>query len=289
MEQDILKKLITATLLTALIFAPCITDAGQFGPPEPVASEGKVSLEVGYFHLSEILNPARGNSFLQQHDIKQNQVYVQAAYGFIKEWEAYLRIGGSDLKLKDVFTFNAVSSFDLPDTSRNSFRPFGTFGLKGLLYDGGYFGIGPFFQASLFSSYKDKDKSFLPPDSGTLAGLLARSQELKVKNPWDVNLGIGLQTKVYGISLYGGPFAYWTGHKAYKFELASRTAEGCLGGPVGCPDRVEVDKTHYREKNNFGAFVGLRTPLPWVEGVHAEVEGQFKNKGSVGVSLHYSF
>jgi len=78
---------------------------------------------------------------------------------------------------------------------------------------------------------------------------------------------------MYGVTLYGGPVVYWTGHKE---QFIFRP--GLLS-----------DKTHYREKNNFGGFVGLRSPLPWVKGFHAEVEGQFKNKGSVGVSLHYSF
>lgn len=106
---------------------------------------------------------------------------------------------------------------------------------------GPYFGIGPFFQASLSSGYRDKQSVF------NSDGVLARSEKLKVKHPWDVNLGIGLQTKAYGITLYGGPFAYWTGYKADKFVFRSRTAEGCLGGLVGCPDEIRTDKTHYRE------------------------------------------
>lgn len=92
-----------------------------------------------------------------------------------------------------------------------------------------------------------------------------------------MNLGIGLQTKVYGITVYGGPFAYWTGYEG-RFYITTDA--------FGSASRF--DETHYREKNNFGGFVGLRTPLPWVEDVHAEVEGQFKNNGSFGLSLHYS-
>lgn len=80
-----------------------VTYAGQFGPPEPIASEGKLSLGVGYFHFSGILNPERGGSFLRQHEIEQNEAYFQVAYGFIKNWELYLRLAGSDLKLDNAF------------------------------------------------------------------------------------------------------------------------------------------------------------------------------------------
>ena len=285
MIKNIPKRLVIATLLlTALIFAPCITDAGQFGPPEPMAHEGKISLGVGYFHLSGKLNAANpGELFSIQQEIEQEQVYLQAGYGLIKNWELYLRLGAPYLKLDNAFDVTGLQGVGCcqrtSDDFKDGFTPFGSFGVKGLLYDGPYFGIGSFFQASLFPNYKDKFRfnagcEFFTP--GCVGFVVAPAvDELKVKRPWDVNLGIGLQTKVYGITLYGGPFAYWTGYKA-RFRIF---------GSQG----LRFDETHYREKDNFGGFVGVRTPLPWVEGVHAEVEGQFKNKGSIGISLHYSF
>lgn len=283
MAQDILKKLIiTALLIAFTLSAARMGHAGQFGPPEPVTNEGKLSIGVGYFHLSGKLHPERGNSFIRQHDIERNQIYLQAGYGFVTNWETYLRVGGSDLKIDNAFPLAARNGSS--DIFKDSFDPFGTFGLKGLVYNGFYFGIGPFFQASLFSSYNDKRKyqGFDPAcevQQPIICGPLFitdRSDELKVRRPWDVNLGIGFQTKLYGITLYGGPFAYWTGYKA-RFKIESTDGSSFF------------DATHYRETNNFGGFVGLRAPLPWVEGFHAEVEGQFKNKGSVGISLHYSF
>lgn len=283
MVQDIIKDLtITALLMVFILLPSNLTYAGQFGPPEPAAGEGKLSIAVGYVHLSGKLHPERGKRFIQQHDIERNQVYLQAGYGFVTNWEAYLRVGGSDFKIDNAFPLAARNGSS--DIFNDSFNPFGTFGLKGLLYDGSYFGIGPFLQASLFSNYKDKTKyrGFDPACEVLQLGncgplfITDRSDELKVKHPWDVNLGLDFQSKIYGITFYGGPFAYWTGYKA-RFKIES------TGGASF------FDATHYREKNNFGGFVGLRTPLPWVERVHAEVEGQFKNKGSVGISLHYLF
>src|SRR3990167_3168172 len=123
MAQDIPKRLIIATLLTAFTLAPCMTYAGQFGPPEPIASEGKVSLGVGYFHFSGKLkaeNP--GELFSARQKIQQNQVY--------------LRVAGADFEVENAFSFD--SSLSRSNTSRQGLRPFGTLGVKGLLYDGLY-------------------------------------------------------------------------------------------------------------------------------------------------------
>lgn len=256
--------------------------AGQFGPPEPMTKEGKISLGIGYSYFSGKLNPENGNLLIRQHEFRQNQFYIQAGYGFLKDWEAYLRVGGSDLNINNAFPF--AGQRGLSNTFEDGFRPFGTFGVNGLLYDGAYFGVGPFLQASLFTSYKDRTGTYRggPPACDIDPGLVCvavvgdRSDELKLKRPWDVNLGISLQTKVYGMTLYGGSFAYWTGYKAeYKLSFP--------------PFVTVADQAHYREKNNFGGFFGLRASLPWVKGVHVGIEGQFRNKGSVGISLNHSF
>ncbi|HBA39861.1 MAG TPA: hypothetical protein DCZ05_09005 [Deltaproteobacteria bacterium] len=213
MAQDIPKRLIIATLWTVLTLAASMIYAGQFGPPEPITNEGKVSIGVGYFHSSGKLNAENSSDlFIAQHKIQQNQPYLQAGYGFIKNWEAYLRVGGADLEVENAFSFD--SSLSRSNTSRKGLRPFGTLGVKGLLYDGFYFGLGPFFQGSIFSSYEDKKTRVRP------SGLCCNSDEVKIKNPWDVNFGIGVQTKLYGVTLYGGPFAYWTGYKADKLFLS---------------------------------------------------------------------
>lgn len=283
MGQSLLIRILIITALSTLLTSKTgsMIYAGEFGPPEPMTREGKVGLAVGYFYSSTKLDPENGNRLARQHEVKNNQIYLEAGYGFLKNWEAYLRLGSSDLKLEKAFPFAGQRGSS--ETFKDSFGPFGALGVKGLFYDGAYIGVGSFFQAGVSPCHKDKSGTYtggppacdLDPGAVCVAVVGERSDELKVKSPWDVNLGIGLQTKVYGITLYGGPFAYWTGYKAeYKLKFS------------GNPNIT--DETHYREKNNFGGFVGLRAPLPWTKGVSVEVEGQFKNKGSVGISLNYS-
>jgi len=284
MNQFSLKRIILITPLAALLLlmSDRRMDAGQFGPPEAGTPEGKIALGVGYFRFAGKLNPENGNLLARRHELKQNQIYLQASYGFLKNWETYLRVVASDLKINNAFPF--AEQRGLSDAFKDGFRPSGALGIKGLVYDSAYFSLGPFFQMNISSGYKDK-KRFdgnlpacdLNPEGVCLPVVAERSDELKVKNLWDVNLGIDLQTKIYGITLYAGPFAYWTGYKAeYKLKVFNFP-----------PNSTITDQTHYREKNNFGGFVGLKAPLPWVKGLNVDIEGQFRNKGSVGISLSY--
>ena len=260
-------KKMTLIVMTLILFtAGNIAYAGQFGPPEPVSKEGKVSLGIGYFYYSDKLEPK--DSGWEKSKVTQNQAYLQLGYCFIKNWEAYLRVGGADIKTPDAFLTSAddpaLAGFKA--TFKDGLKPFGTIGIRGVFNINPSFGIGPFFQASLCSNYKDKT-------SGTLLGI-PTTQEMKIKRPWDINLGAALQGKIGEVILYGGPLVYWARSKV-DYEM---TVTG-----VG----TVTDSTTYKEKNNFGGFAGFRLPLG--KGLSVEVEGQLKNRFSAGGSLVYSF
>lgn len=277
------RNLIIAALSTALTLkVGSVIYAGQFGPPEPATQEGKVGLGVGYFSSSTKLDPEHGNRLARQHEVRSNQIHLEAGYGFIKNWEAFVRVAASDLTIDDALPFASLRG--LSDTFKDSFRPSGTLGLRGLLYKGAYFALGPFFQASLLPNYEDRSGTYIggppacdiDPTAICLAIVGSRSDQLKVKHRWDVNLGMAFQTHAYGITFYGGPLVYWTGYKA-EYTL---NFDG---------DPPTTDQTLYREKDNFGGFAGLRMPLPWMKRVNLEIEAQFKSKASAGISLNYSF
>jgi hypothetical protein len=258
-RENLMKRLLlTATFLT-LFMAVNVALAGQFGPPEPVAKEGKVSLGLGYSYYSAKWKPKDTEEWIKGK-VNQNQAYIRGSYSFIKNWEAYLGFRGADIKVKDVF------DFDSPEDFKDSLKPFGTIGVKGIFNINSIFGIGPFLQASLvFSDYKDEK-------TGTVLGIPV-SATLKYKDPWEVNLGIGFQAKIGEVILYGGPVIYWNRTKVE----AEATA---LGITVS-------DSTTYKEKNNIGGFAGMRFSLG--KGFNFEVEGQLKSKFSAGGSLMYLF
>ena len=261
-----MRKLVVVIAVLMLIATGSMAYAGQFGPPEPAAKEGKASLGVGYFYSSAKFKNTDSDG--GEGKVTQNQAYLQLGYGIAKNWEAYLRVGGADAKAPNMF----YTSTDDPDLAgfksdfKDGYKPFGTIGVKGVFNVSDSFGIGPFFQASLYSGYNDST-------SGTILGFAA-TQEVKVKNPREINLGIGLQGKIGDVIIYGGPVAYWT---KFKAEWT-----GTVPGVV-----TETASITLKEKNNIGGFAGVRVPLG--KGLSLEVEGQMKSKFSMGGALTYSF
>lgn len=257
--------LIIATLM--LFAMGSVVYAGQFGPPEPAAKEGKTALGIGYFYHTAKWKSDSGST----KEMTQNQAYLQLGYGFIKNWEAYLRVGGADSKIKDAFETSAddPNCAGFKSDFKDGYKPFGTIGVKGVFNVSDSFGIGPFLQASLYSSYKDETAGTynVPP-------VTPASQTMKVKKPSEINLGIGLQGKIGEAIIYGGPVAYWT--KAKAEWTVTITGVG-----------TETDSVTVKEKNNIGGFAGIRLPLG--KNVNLEVEGQYKSRFSMGGALTYSF
>jgi predicted porin len=259
-KEESMKRLILAIAIAAIFATGSVVYAGQFGPPEPAAKEGKTALGVGYFYYSAKIKPENTVNFKERVET-QNQTYLQAGYGFAKNMEAYLRVGGADVKIKKAF------DFDSPKDFKDGLKPFGTIGVKGVFDVTPSFGIGPFLQASLYSSYEDKKTGAYTGDTYT--------DTVKFKNQREINLGIGLQGKIGDAVIYGGPVAYWT--KA-KMEASS------IGEVAG---DIWTFSTTYKEKNNIGGFAGVRVPL--TKSLNLEVEGQMKSRFSFGGSLTYAF
>jgi hypothetical protein len=262
-------KLIVAILV--LFMGGNMAYAGQFGAMEPVSEYGKISLGIGYFYYSDKLEPKDTEGTWiswKKSKVTQNQAYLQLGCGLFPKHEIYLRVGGADIKVPDAF----LTSADSPDIAgfkdkfKDSLKPFGTIGFKGGYNFAPPFGIGYFVNTSLGSNYKDKT-------AGTYLGFSA-TQEMKIKRPWEVNLGVGLQGKIGEVILYAGPVVYWARSKVEW--------EGAIPGVGNISD-----STTYKEKNNLGGFAGLRLPLG--KGFNIEVESQLKSRFSAGGSLVYSF
>jgi hypothetical protein len=242
--------------------------AGLFGSPEPTAQAGKLSIGVGYLNYLDKWEPD-DRSFLifpifwDEMEVRQNQIYVQASYGFVKNWEFYLRLGGADVKVEDAF-------FGLQDFE-DDFKFSGTVGIKGLFYKkDNYFGIGPFLQATaLLQDYEDEISGYVIVNNS----IFPATFKLEYQNALMVDGGVAFFLKYNDVSLYGGPFYSW--------------GETEVEGKVSAMGISVSDSTDYEEKNNFGGFLGLRVYLG--EGFNLEVEGQLKNKFSFGAALTYSF
>lgn len=259
-------------IISILFITGNMAYAGNFGSPEPTANAGKASLGVGYLYYSSDWKPDDTSFFgiegvWRETDVKSDQVYIQASFSFVKNWEVYLRFGGADVKVENAF-------WGLKDFKAD-FKPFGTAGIKGLVYNKGYFGLGPFVQANyIFQNFKDEISGYVDLGGGTVVFV---SDKRKYKHPWDINVGFAFYIKNEGISLYGGPFIYW-GKAKIEDEIS------VSGSGISISDS---DSTTYKEKGNLGGYLGVKVPLG--EGFNLEVEGQAKKNLSVGAALTYSF
>ena len=136
-----------------VLFTIGISSAGQFGPAKPAAKEGGASIGIGYFNSESKMKSSETGNLI----FKSNQVHLQGSYSFVKNWEAYGRIGVADMKERVL---------GLKDGA----KVFGSLGVRGLLYDDGLFSFGPFIQGNMYSTYSDtvtSSASVCPRAQGT--------------------------------------------------------------------------------------------------------------------------
>ena len=183
-------------------------------------------------------------------------------------WEIYGRIGVSDLKIFDAFhSTNALTA-----TSKNHFEEnwkfFGTLGAKGFYPFNNIFGIGAFIQGSYnFSNFTD-DVTGLHNATPFLA-------DLKIKNLWDVNFGLGVQATVpWGIKLYAGPYIYYAEADAHL----SHAVPGIQSGD---------QNFSWKNKSIAGGFFGADIPL--AKGFRLNIEGQYTDRFSIGSAITYTY
>jgi hypothetical protein len=255
-------KVIVISALMILTLPGVAAAGGLFGPPQPISrEEGGLHTGIGYWlHEDKFKNET-------EYVIRQNQIYSQVGYG-AKYWEIYARIGVSDLKVPDAFS----STNALTTTAKNDFEEnwkfSGTLGAKGFYPINKIFGIGAFIQGTYI--YSD----FTDDVSGTQNGT-PYTVELKVKNLWDVNLGIGFQATVpYGVKMYIGPYLYYSEAKAS--QPANISGLKFTGGDVTI-----------KNKTNIGGYTGVDVPL--AKGLRLNVEGQYSERLSAGCAVTYTY
>lgn len=263
--ESLTKRIIIITVSALLILASNViaTAGGLFGPPQTISKEaGGLNTAIGYRYYEDTFKSDT------DHVVRQNQVYSQVAYGASHIWEIYGRIGISDLKIFDAFNSTNV----LTTTSRNNFEEnwkfFGTLGAKGFYPINNIFGIGAFIQGSYnFSNFTDDIAGF-----NNTTPFIA---DLKIKNLWDVNCGIGVQATVpYGLKLYAGPYIYYA------------AADAVLSADIpGLP--FGKGKVLLKNKSIAGGFFGADIPL--AKGFRLNIEGQYADRFSVGSAITYTY
>lgn len=255
---------IGVTLLLLLLIAPVGAAAGgPFGPPEPIVKgAGGLHTGIGYW-----LQEERYQDGTEQL-LRQQQVYSELGYGSPR-WEITARIGMADLRMDGAFR-SATGATVI--TSRQDFREHGKFvgtlGAKGFYPFNAFLGVGAFLQGSYaFSDFTD---SF----AGTRGGAPFVA-EMRVKNLWDVNAGLGLQaTLPAGVRLYLGPYLRHSEWKAWT----SRDVAGVA---------LAAGETRLKNRTSLGGYGGIAVPL--AKGFRLDLEGQYGERLSAGAAVVYLY
>ncbi|MDD2388891.1 MAG: hypothetical protein PHP23_04055 [Desulfobacterales bacterium] len=255
------KLFLLTSLVVWIVLAFCgIGSAGApFGSPETVAiREGGLYTAFGYwYHEDKYENGT-------EHVLRQNQLYSELGYGFMNGFEIYGRIGIADMKIRDAFSPSDNSTTTAGNEFNDNWQFSGTLGAKGFYPYNGFFGIGSFIQGTCcLSDYTDS----IP---GTLNGAPFTST-MKVKNPWDINFGIDLQTRLpSGTKLYIGPYIYY--------------AQAKVSSSPNIPGiNLSATDTTLKNKINVGGFAGVDFPIG--KGFHLNLEGQYAERFSAGVAV----
>lgn len=217
---------------------------------------------IGYwYHEDKYEN---GTDYL----IRQNQIYSEAGYSILNYGDVYARVGISDFKIFDAFSSSNASTVTSKDDFEENWKFFGTLGAKGFYPINNYFGIGAFIQGTYyFGKFSD---NVVGMDKGT--PFIA---ELRIKNLWDVNFGVGVQAMVpYGIKLYIGPYVYYS-------EAKASSLSNIPGLQFGAGDVTIKNKT------NVGGYAGVFIPL--AKGFQLNVEGQYSERLSAGAAITYTY
>jgi hypothetical protein len=236
---------------------------GPFGPPQPISkASGGLHTGIGYWHDQDRYKNGT------EHVASQDQVYSQIGYGFQNYWEIYARVGVADLKVIDTFNSQTTTTTTSKADFYQNWNYSGTLGAKGFYPLNKTFGVSAFLQGSY--QFNDATDTI----SGTQGGV-PFTAELKVKNRWDMNFGMGLQSTLpYDIKLYMGPYVYYSEAKVWS----SATIPG-LAFPAG--------DTTMKNKTNLGGFAGV--DLPVAKGFHLNLEGQYAERLSAGAAVTYSY
>lgn len=256
-------KIIVIILFVILIAPGRAAAGGPFGPPQHIAKEsGGLHTAIGYWYHEDKYNAGA------DYVTRQNQVYSEVGYGTKNYWDIYVRVGISDLNVSDAFSSTNAATITFKNDFEENMNYFGTFGTKGFYPFDKTFGIGAFMQGTYY--FRDSTDDV----SGTRSGA-PFTMELRMKNLWDVNFGIGLQATVpYGIKMYLGPYVYYS-----EAKVSPSTNVTGLAFASG--------EMTIKNKSSLGGFIGIEVPL--AKGFRLNVEGQYSERVSAGAAVTYSY
>jgi hypothetical protein len=253
----------TCVVTAALIAFAGMALAGQeLGSATPQNPKGRWSVGAGYYYY-EAKWKAKDADQLDLSEVKQNMIFGDVGYGFAENWEAYLKVGGAD--------WSSLGA--LPVAPRGNveadYKPFFSLGLRGSIYREHHFAFGFMGQYNWFSNYEVTQTGQTGVDVKEPYEATAKFRSL-----YDINLGVNFDyVPSWGV-FYLGVFWY---HGAGKADASVKVGD----------DPADTFASDIEENGYMGGLAGAK--LLFGRGWNVNVEGQYKTKPSVSVSLNKVF
>lgn len=251
------KTILIPFILIAVLFVCCQNSyAVNIGKPEPTTE----NLVFGYAYDSEI-KWTSSSSALPDLKMEQHQAYAQLNFVHNPFLATYVRLGGVEMTTDRVF--------NLPDDEVKNFSP-GTalaasIGLQALLVKYEHFSLGGFAQYTMCEDY-DERINFAENDEA----VSTLSASFALKNISWYKAGVGVQTNIGKVNIYGGVF---------YFDLS---ADATATARVFNLENEAT--TSYENNTSNGAFFGIRIPVD--ENFMVCLEAQQLDTLSGGISVN---
>ncbi len=266
-----MKKLLLAVVLVLCVAGTSFASS-YLGPAEPNAPAGKFSLGVGYFYYDDQFKKSG-----IQTTLKQNQVYLEGTYGFAKDWEGYLRLGGADAR----FT-NSNNDFNFNDTAKF----YTGLGARGVLYRfSPVFSLGAdLYVDYVWSAYKDTQQAGQVVSVDGQAAQLGAEATVKARDMWSGTAAFyGQWTPIKELVVYGGPKFFY---QQFKENVTAGSAT-----VLGTSTPLSLGGTDtLTNKGWLGGVLGARVAIPQTDNrLTFGAEWQFTTRSSIGGQISYAF
>lgn len=242
-----------AVLVVLLIAA---TASAQIGPPRPRATQHGYSLGIGVHNALSQWMP-------YDYDIARNRVYFEGSYAFTSGLEAFGRVGGSDMVVNEVDTYEPDMTRDV---STDGYPAFLSFGLRGEAWRCGRLSLGASCEAAWYFGFER-----------SVRWNYDAYQELLFDATTEITAAVTVGYDVGQGVFYAGPLV----HFGY-LRADVRTHEF---GPDWDVEE-SVDALTIRDKGGCGGFFGWRTPIGQ-NGWHLQIEGAGMRGGCAGALGFY--
>lgn len=259
------RRLVKAIVVVVAASASAALALPPMGPPMATLKQGQFSagLQYGYSDMDLEVDvkgafTAPGVDLAEKEsgpleDFKGNMFFGRLGYGVTDNWEAFVRLGASDVEMEDWFDGSYGFAWGL--------------GAKATLLKQDSVTWGGLLQMTWFNPGDDKltDIVTVPEGEGEVDVTISGKGEV---DWWEIQIAVGPTWQAAdNLCIYGGPFLHFLNGDYDEKLTGTRTDPG---------DVIRKRTADIEQDSEFGGYVGAQCDLSkWIENASWNAELQF--------------